>query len=303
MRKAIPVLICTLLLAGCAGGQSNADAVATIVAATMQAVPSPTTEPTPTSLPSTGRVEGSVCYPAGGIPALNVYLHQVGSANPYVLANGENQAAFYAELNPGIYVAYAWLPDFSFGGSYSQAVACGLSVGCTDHSLVEFQVNAGATTSGVAVCDWYGNPGDVPLPPGAQAAPSGVGGEVDPGLIVQASTSGSISGTLSFPSEGLPSMTVVAWDLNDPGSYYYTITAAGSSSYQIPNLPIGLYQVVAYVDGFSGGYSYAVLCGLDASCTDHTLLYVEVFAGQDSFGVNPQDWYAPEGAFPSNPMP
>ena len=47
----------------------------------------------------------------------------------------------------------------------------------------------------------------------------------------------------------------------------------------------------------------AVMCGLDASCTDHTLVYVEVFAGQDSFGVDPQDWYAPEGAFPSNPMP
>jgi hypothetical protein len=38
-------------------------------------------------------------------------------------------------------------------------------------------------------------------------------------------------------------------------------------------------------------------------CTDHSLLGVEVIGNQIAVGINPQDWYAPEGAFPGNPTP
>ncbi len=292
----ILALTFTLLLSACGGGsslQAEADAVSTIVAATVMA--NNNAQPTATPLPlvaANGSVEGTICFPSSGIPPMNLYLHQVGADTPNVLSINTNQMSFSAELTPGTYVAYAWLPDFSLGGSYSQAVACGLSVECTDHSLVQFQVAAGALTSGVDVCDWYGSPGDVPLPSGAQG----------PSDITSAGGTGSLSGNLSYPSNFIPSMAVVAWDMSNPGVYYYIITAEGSSTYVIPDLPAGDYQVVAYIDSLSAGYSFAVPCGLSVDCTDHSLINVSVTAGQDTGGVNPQDWYAPQGAFPSNPL-
>jgi hypothetical protein len=300
------LLALSLLLAACGSStlQAEADAVSTIVAATMLA--SNPQQPTATTqtiaAATTGMVEGSVCYPSSGIPPMNLYLHKVGSVDPQLFSIAQNQQSFTAELEAGTYTAYAWLPDFTYGGSYSNAVACGLSVDCTDHSLVQFQVTAGSTTTGVAVCDWYGNPGDVPLPPGVTDPNLNLGGSGDIDSGGGNEQTGSISGFLSYPSNFIPSMTVVAWSLSDNGVFYYTVTAEGSSTYVIPNLPIGGYEVVAYTNGLSGGYTHAVLCGLTVDCTDHTLLYVEVFAGIDSYDVNPQDWYAPDGSFPSNPL-
>jgi hypothetical protein len=300
------LVLLAFVLAACGGTstlQAEADAVSTIVAATLMASSSqPTAAPTAALVPATtGTVGGSVCYPSSGIPPLNLYLHQVGATDPILFSNAENQTSFSVEVPAGSYVAYAWLPDFTAGGSYSNAVACGLSANCTDHSLVQFDVTAGQLTGGVAVCDWYGNPGDVPLPPGVTDPNINAGGsgQVDSGST--SSNTGSISGFLSYPSSFIPAMTVVAWDLDEQGVFYYTQTAEGSSSYTIPNLPIGLYQV-AYYEDIAGGYTYAVQCGLSVNCTDHGLVYVEVFAGVDSFDVNPQDWYAPQGAFPSNPL-
>lgn len=78
-------------------------------------------------------------------------------------AEGEGQA-YQVELSAGTYVAYAWRTDGALGGSYTAAVPCGLTVECTDHSLLPFEVNAGTTVSGIDICDWYGKPGDVPTP-------------------------------------------------------------------------------------------------------------------------------------------
>ena len=114
---------------------------------------------------------------------------------------------------------------------------------------------------------------------------------------------GSIAGQLSYPSSFIPAQTVIAYD--DNGYYYYVTTADGQSTYQIDNLPPGNYRVVAYtVDGsLSAGYSQAVPCGLSVECTDNSLIYVTVTSGQVTQGVNPQDWYAPEGSFPAYPLP
>lgn len=303
MRKTTLLLILalSLLVAACGASTGSDDAaVATLVAAALQTSGAPTSAPAASAAPLTGMVEGSVCYPSSGIPPMNVYLQQVGTTNVTIVPIGQNQMSYSAEVGVGSYNAYAWLPDFTIGGSYSQAVACGLDASCSDHSLITFDVTGGQLTGGVNVCDWYGQPGDVPYPPGV-SAPSSSNNSGNSGSGGSAQT-GSISGSLSFPSEGIPALTVVAWSLSEEGVYYYTTTQAGSSYYQIPNLPIGMYQVVAYSGEFAGGFSYAVPCGLTASCTDHGLVYVEVFAGVDSYGTDPIDWYAPEGAFPSNPF-
>ncbi|MBI5935866.1 MAG: hypothetical protein HY867_19345 [Chloroflexi bacterium] len=113
---------------------------------------------------------------------------------------------------------------------------------------------------------------------------------------------GSISGTLSYPSSFIPALRVVAFQVNG-FNYRYVDTMQNQTVYQITGLAPGLYRVVAYImDGsYAGGYTQMVACGLLASCTDHTLLDVEVKAGKDTPSINPGDWYAPAGSFPAMP--
>lgn len=118
--------------------------------------------------------------------------------------------------------------------------------------------------------------------------------------------SGSISGKLSYPSNFIPSLAVVAYVAGgSPLDYYYVIMNEGSSTYQLDNLPPGNYYVVAYVigGGLNGGYSQAVPCGLSVECGDHSLIAVTVNAGQVTYNVDPGDWYAPDGSFPAYPLP
>ena len=113
---------------------------------------------------------------------------------------------------------------------------------------------------------------------------------------------GSISGTLSYPSSFIPPWRVVAFQV-DGFNYRWVDTMQNQSTYQITGLAPGLYHVVAYImDGtYAGGYTQMVPCGLQASCTDHSLIEVEVKSGQDAPNVNPGDWYAPPGTFPAMP--
>ena len=120
--------------------------------------------------------------------------------------------------------------------------------------------------------------------------------------------SGSIEGNLSYPSEGIPPMAVVAFRVGgQPNEYYYVVTGANQSTYELVNLPVGTYSIVAYpmLEGntLAGGYTQAVPCGLSANCTDHSFISVPVSAGSATLGANPTDWYAPQGSFPPNPLP
>jgi hypothetical protein len=113
---------------------------------------------------------------------------------------------------------------------------------------------------------------------------------------------GSISGRLSYPSDFIPPLRVVAFEV---GGYNYRFvdTTQNQNIYHINGLRPGVYHIVAYVmDGnYAGGYTHAVPCGLAVGCTDHSLIEVTVEAGKDTPDINPGDWYAPEGSFPSMP--
>jgi hypothetical protein len=143
-----------------------------------------------------------------------------------------------------------------------------------------------------------------PLP--LAAAPIEGGTDYIPTFTPEGGLSGSIAGQLSYPSEFIPAQAIVAYvEGGSPFDYYYMITNEGDASYQLDNLPPGNYHVVAYLvgGGLSAGYSQAVPCGLTVACTDHSLISVSVSGGQVTQGVNPQDWYAPEGSFPAYPLP
>jgi hypothetical protein len=141
-----------------------------------------------------------------------------------------------------------------------------------------------------------------PAPATATVAPS-VLATVTP---TSAPLTGTITGHLSYPSEFIPPMKVVAFDVVNPSNFYFVTTEMNQSEYTL-QAPAGTYYVVSYVlesggtPGLAGGYSKAVPCGLQVGCDDHSLIPVTVAAGQTVTGIDPGDWYAPEGTFPAMP--
>jgi hypothetical protein len=119
---------------------------------------------------------------------------------------------------------------------------------------------------------------------------------------------GTISGTIGYPAEGKPAIRVVAYPL-DGSTPSYTDVAADQAGFTL-DLPVGSYHVVAYSLGGTGfptgiaaGYSQAVPCGLSVTCTDHSLITVSVTAGATLTGIDPNDYYAPDGTYPPMPSP
>ncbi len=93
----------------------------------------------------------------------------------------------------------------------------------------------------------------------------------------------------------------------DKPAYWWVHVAQGQGpTWSMDGLQPGTYYVFAYTDPESGrnlvgGYTKMVPCGLQASCTDHTLIAVEVKPGQVTTGINVADWYAQVSAFPPRP--
>ena len=116
---------------------------------------------------------------------------------------------------------------------------------------------------------------------------------------------GSISGTLGYPSEGIPPLEVFAINKAQPTKFFKVLTKQNQSTFTIESIVPGTYVVVAFSQGAGGelvgGFSKAVACGLSVECTDHSLVSVNVTAGKLSDGVAVKDWYAPAGTFPSRP--
>ncbi len=284
----------------------------TLQALTAQAISKPTATEAPSATASTanatGAISGHLRYPADSLPAMYVTAYGIGSQRYQYVVTAPGQDAYEIDgLAPGKYQVIAYTvggAGFPAGlaGGYSQAVMCGLGTNCTDHSLIDVVVEAGQTETEVNPGDWYAPQGTFrpfPQPPSSAAtATSGASG-----------TFGGIAGTLMYPASGIPALRIVAFEVGG-SSYFYVDTASGQSSYELDQLPVGTYHVVAYPrpgpgigGGQPGGYSQMVPCGLKASCTDHTLIDVVVTAGNLTTGVDPNDYYAQPGTFPPNPIP
>lgn len=117
-----------------------------------------------------GAIEGRIAYPAEAIPALAIYAVRV-DGNSYRVLHTEpvrepRPYVDYAMLavEPGTYVVVAYAGG-GLAGSYTPAVACGLTVSCTDHAPIRVAVRAGERTRGIDVLDWYAPPGTFPAPP------------------------------------------------------------------------------------------------------------------------------------------
>jgi hypothetical protein len=119
---------------------------------------------------------------------------------------------------------------------------------------------------------------------------------------------GTIRGTLSYPSDGVPALDVYAIGINEmEGITYRTRTESGATTFTIRDVAPGDYHLVAYLADaptatIAGGYTAAVECGLTFECTDHTLLPVTVAPGATVTDIAVRDWYAPDGSFPPRPQ-
>lgn len=117
---------------------------------------------------------------------------------------------------------------------------------------------------------------------------------------------GVIRGNLGYPSEYIPPMRVVAFDVFSQ-NYYYVDTQRNQDSYEMTDIPPSTYHVVAYVreqgPDLAGGYSYFVTCGMTQACNNHDLIDVNVYAGEVTEGVDPVDFYIQPGEadWPENP--
>jgi hypothetical protein len=132
-----------------------------------------------------------------------------------------------------------------------------------------------------------------PTPPPPTATP-----------IVPGGIAGSLGG---FPSTPVPPLRIVFFNITD-NTWKTMDVPQNTPAFLISNLPPGKYYVVTYLitpgktdPTYGGGYTKAVICGMAAKCSDHSLAEIEVKANQVTRNINPVDWYAPKGTFPKNP--
>lgn len=246
------------------------------------------TEPSPVEVEN-GTINGSVCFPGESIPPMTLYFEEINRGDLSYQDLPESQTSYSISLAPGSYIIFAYPGDTpDLGGSYSQAVACGLGIECNDHRPLVVQVEPGANINGVDICDWYSQE-DVPPNPA-------VGGN-SPGEV----QTGTVSGRICYPSEFIPEMTLFFQEISSQEISEVYISE-NQNEYNMNLIP-GRYIAFAYLNSgatLMGSYTNAVLCGLNAGCADHSLVEFEVEAGQNVEDIDICDWYSTE-AVPPDP--
>ncbi|TME55246.1 MAG: hypothetical protein E6I53_00325 [Chloroflexi bacterium] len=128
--------------------------------------------------------------------------------------------------------------------------------------------------------------------------------------------SGTIAGPIQYPADGIPPLAIYAIAID--GSRYYAVeTIRNQVHYTMLGLRMGDYYVYAtnrliQSTGasaartespfrFGGGYTKAVQCGLDVTCTDHSMVAVHVTAGATADNIDPADWYVGPDFYPLIP--
>lgn len=109
---------------------------------------------------------------------------------------------------------------------------------------------------------------------------------------------GTIEGSMSFPGEGIPDYIQVCAENQATKEVLCTNEHIQNQKYTYGigyklEVPVGTYYVYALDPNanYKAYYNEFVTCGLSVDCSSHTLILVEVKAGQTTSGVDPQDWY------------
>jgi hypothetical protein len=82
-----------------------------------------------------------------------------------IVVTASGDSSYQMTLPAGTYYVVAYTTDGMLSAGYTQAVPCGLSVACTDHSLIPVVVSTGSALTGISPQDWYAPPGSFPAAP------------------------------------------------------------------------------------------------------------------------------------------
>lgn len=110
---------------------------------------------------------------------------------------------------------------------------------------------------------------------------------------------GTIEGSLGFPSEGIPADMEVCAESLPSGELTCTTEKIRSPDYTYGQgykleVPEGSYYVYATTKArpsYKAYYSEFVTCGLKVGCNSHEAVPIKVLAGEKTGKVDPQDWY------------
>ncbi len=117
--------------------------------------------------------------------------------------------------------------------------------------------------------------------------------------VIATTNRGTIQGSLSYPSDYLPSLIICAQNTQNTNNKYCLQSKVQQRQYSIQVSP-GQYYIFASdiaLEGtknfyaVTGFYSRFVTCGLNNKCKDHTPIAVTVKAGQVINSVDPKDFY------------
>jgi hypothetical protein len=160
----------------------NSTATSTLIPTNIKIANSPTDQvdlSTPTLAPSpeglsAGNLGGKLSFPGEAIPPLRIVAFLVENGvwtKSYQFVDIVNKDTYQInDLRPGKYWIVAYLVSEKQGnpvlaGGYTKAVLCGLSVDCTDHTLVQVEVKPGETVLNIDPGDWYAESGAFPKNP------------------------------------------------------------------------------------------------------------------------------------------
>ena len=86
---------------------------------------------------------------------MEIYFQEIYTRQTLELPVTESQDSYQLNIPPGVYVAFAWMPNQETGGGYTEFLRCNQNISsCDDHSLVPFLVRENHVTTDVLICDW-----------------------------------------------------------------------------------------------------------------------------------------------------
>ena len=132
--------------------------------------------PLPTQSAQKMKITGALGYPSSFVPAMKICLYTYAGPGmiqgpTYCTTTSENQMTYtlMGDIQPTTYVVFAWpstaADKSELAGSYTPAVACGLSVSCTDHAPIVLDLSKNTSITGADIKDWYATSGTFPVKP------------------------------------------------------------------------------------------------------------------------------------------
>ncbi|HEY5118571.1 MAG TPA: hypothetical protein VII90_03880, partial [Anaerolineales bacterium] len=113
-----------------------------------------------------GTIRGHLIYPAEVLVAQRIVAFDTASMTKVAeVSTVQGQSTYQLTVPEGDYFVVAYTLDGGLAAGYSQAVPCGLSVDCTDHSLIAVHVDSGAVVENIDPQDWYAPDGTFPPMP------------------------------------------------------------------------------------------------------------------------------------------